>query len=176
MSRRQEVAADKKISVSINLEAWIWELAAQIESNRSKFFRELLVEEIKAELISQKVMTEDDTVSELLGDVFLSIKQYNQQLRTGRMQRKPIRSGGTSYDKVPDSMKKRAISINMENWLWELAEKAAPNRSAYFKDLFLKKVKSDLIREGLVEKDAVITKEHADMYLHKLLRQKQKVS
>jgi len=160
MKKRQETSSDKKKSVSLNLECWMWELVEELETNRSKFFRDLLLEKIKVELINEKLMSETDTVSELLGEVYLNIIQYKRKLMTATTDRKPIRRLGMKN--VSEDLRKKAISIHMENWLWDIAAKIAPNRSVFFKDLLLQKMKKDLLIAGMVKENVIIGQEHAE--------------
>ncbi|MDQ1146186.1 hypothetical protein QE429_003013 [Bacillus sp. SORGH_AS 510] len=169
MAKRQEIPSNKKISVSLNLEGWIWELVERIESNRSKFFRNLFLEKIKAELINEHVMTDMDGVTELLGEVYLNIIQYKRQLKSVITGRKPVRRVGLKKEEIKnglsEDLKKKAISINMEHWIWEIAAKIAPNRSAFFKDLLLQKMKKELINANVVKENEVIGKQHAEAYI-----------
>jgi predicted DNA-binding ribbon-helix-helix protein len=164
MKKRQEISSEKKKSVSLNLECWMWELVEGIETNRSKFFRDLLLEKIKVELINEKLMTETDTVSELLGEVYLNIVQYKRKLLTANTDRKPIRRIGIKN--APEDLRKKAISIHMENWLWDIAAKIAPNRSVLFKDLLLQKMKKDLLIAGIVKENVIIGQEHAEQFVN----------
>ncbi|WP_413300130.1 hypothetical protein AA0X95_17710 [Bacillus sp. 1P10SD] len=163
MKKRQEISSDKKKSVSLNLECWMWDLVEEVESNRSKFFRDLLLEKIKLELINEKLMTETDTVSELLGEVYLNIIQYKRKLMTATTDRKPIRRLGIKNGS--EEFSKKAISIHMENWLWDIAAKIAPNRSVLFKDLLLQKMKKDLFTAGIVNENVAVGHEHADQFV-----------
>lgn len=172
MAKKQVIPSNKKISVSINLECWIWELVERIENNRSKFFRDLLLGKIKEELMNEHVMAEADSVTELLAEVYVNITQYKRNLRREFTGRKPIRRVGNKKEESnsiqPGDSRKKAISINMEQWLWDISAKMSPNRSVFFKDLLLQKIKSELLKAEIVLGNESIGKEHTEAYIHLL--------
>ncbi|KAF0821629.1 hypothetical protein V7200_16545 [Cytobacillus firmus] len=58
---------------------------------------------------------------------------------------------------VPQEMQKKSKSVHLEQWIWDLAAQMQPCRSAAIRDLFLAKMKEDLIKAGLAEENMEIT-------------------
>ncbi|WP_264740934.1 hypothetical protein [Cytobacillus firmus] len=71
---------------------------------------------------------------------------------------------------VPQDMRKKSKSIHLEQWIWDLAAQMQPCRSAAIRDLFLAKVKEDLVMAGLAEENTEITSEHASLYIEGILK------
>ncbi|AND37976.1 hypothetical protein [Cytobacillus oceanisediminis] len=72
--------------------------------------------------------------------------------------------------RVPQEMQKKSKSVHLEQWIWDLAAQIQPCRSAAIRDLFLAKVKEDLVMAGLAEKNTEITSEHASLYIEEVLK------
>ncbi|MBG9542528.1 hypothetical protein ABE29_06680 [Cytobacillus firmus] len=70
---------------------------------------------------------------------------------------------------VPQEMQKKSKSVHLEQWIWDLAAQMQPCRSAAIRDLFLAKMKEDLIKAGLAEENMEITSEHASLYIEEIL-------
>jgi hypothetical protein len=66
--------------------------------------------------------------------------------------------------KISREMKKTSKSIHMEEWIWELSAHIQPCRSGAIKELFFDRIRTELLKEGLIEKDAEITKEHGELF------------
>ncbi|MFE8699203.1 hypothetical protein ACFYKX_01065 [Cytobacillus sp. FJAT-54145] len=71
MSRRILNQEMKKQSKSIHLENWIWDLASQLEPCRSAFVKELVLEEVKRELLKKGLVDEDTRIKKEHGDLYL---------------------------------------------------------------------------------------------------------
>ncbi|MDM5227635.1 hypothetical protein QUF73_15745 [Cytobacillus sp. NJ13] len=71
---------------------------------------------------------------------------------------------------VSQEMRKMSKSIHLEQWIWDLAAQMQPCRSAAIRDLFLAKVKEDLVMAGLAEENTEITSEHASLYIEVILK------
>ncbi|KML41944.1 hypothetical protein LIS77_01995 [Cytobacillus firmus] len=71
---------------------------------------------------------------------------------------------------VPQEMQKKSKSVHLEQWIWDLAAQMQPCRSAAIRDLFLAKMKEDLIKAGLAEENTEITSEHASLYSEEILK------
>ncbi|WP_286137451.1 hypothetical protein [Bacillus sp. 7894-2] len=67
-------------------------------------------------------------------------------------------------------MQKKSKSVHLEQWIWDLAAQMQPCRSAAIRDLFLAKMKEDLIKAGLTEENTEITSEHASLYSEEILK------
>jgi predicted DNA-binding ribbon-helix-helix protein len=154
----------KKITVSINLEDWLWNLVDQVTDNRSRFLRELLLGEIKRELTAQKVMEDNGEVNELLGEVYVNMAEYKSKLKGSVTERLPVRR--------KPNIGSKTMGVHMEKWLWDVTSRITPNRSVFFKTLLLKAIKAELVRAGKADADTFITREHAESYL--LLKQELK--
>jgi hypothetical protein len=72
---------------------------------------------------------------------------------------------------VPYEMQKKSKSVHLEQWIWDLAAQMQPCRSAAIRDLFLDKLKLELLEAGLIKEDTNITKEHADLYIKEILKE-----
>jgi hypothetical protein len=72
---------------------------------------------------------------------------------------------------VPYEMQKKSKSVHLEQWIWDLAAQMQPCRSAAIRDLFLDKLKLELLEAGLITEDTNITKEHADLYIKEILKE-----
>lgn len=145
------------------MEGWLWNVVDQVADNRSKFFRELLLDEMREELVSQKVMAENGEVTELLGEVYLSINIYKSKLKAAVAERLPVRS--KIRVTAQDELRSKIMGIHLEKWLCDIAGKIAHNRSVLFKNLLIKTIKAELLRAGLVEKDTFMTEENAESYI-----------
>jgi hypothetical protein len=135
MGTRQLDLSSKKVSCSIYLEVWMWDWVDSLEGNRSEFFRNLIKDEIKRELMEQGLMTEEDVVTETLGEVYKNIKKYKRNLTGSFNQRRFIRDTRVSVERT-----RKAISITIDKWLWDIAGSIEYNRSLYFKKLLLNKL------------------------------------
>jgi hypothetical protein len=71
---------------------------------------------------------------------------------------------------VPQEMQKKSKSVHLEQWIWDLAEQMQPCRSAAIRDLFLARIKEDLIKAGLAEEGEEITSKHATLYKEEILK------
>ncbi|MFZ7947065.1 MULTISPECIES: hypothetical protein [Bacillaceae] len=163
MKRGRTCPSSKKITVSLHMEGWLWNVVDQVADNRSKFFRELLLDEMREELVSQKVMAENGEVTELLGEVYLSINIYKSKLKAAVAERLPVRS--KIRVTAQDELRSKIMGIHLEKWLCDIAGKIAHNRSVLFKNLLIKTIKAELLRAGLVEKDTFMTEENAESYI-----------
>ncbi|MFE8700496.1 hypothetical protein ACFYKX_07725 [Cytobacillus sp. FJAT-54145] len=76
---------------------------------------------------------------------------------------------------VPSELKKQSKSIHLEKWVWDFSSELEPCRSAFVKELIIEEIRRGLMKEGLVDEDTRITKEHGDLYLN-LNRQRANVS
>ncbi|MCA1041899.1 hypothetical protein LCM00_20595 [Bacillus infantis] len=65
---------------------------------------------------------------------------------------------------ISREMKKTSKSIHMEEWIWELSGHIQPCRSGAIKELFLDRIRTELVKEGLIDEDAVITKKHGELF------------
>ncbi|OCA85700.1 hypothetical protein A8F94_12555 [Bacillus sp. FJAT-27225] len=163
MRIKKEKGTLDKVPISINLEEWIWETVDRIQANRTQFFRELFLEKMKKELLHAKLIGENDQMTEAFADYYRILCQQKRRKLPVRLDRSRVRSRNAG-ENVPASIKKKPVSLNLESWIWELISNLDPNRSAYFRRLFLAKVKNDLVSAGVIRGDAVIGKIHGDLY------------
>ncbi|MFD2444718.1 hypothetical protein ACFSO7_12155 [Bacillus sp. CGMCC 1.16607] len=72
-SKRGTNEKSEKIPISVSLEAWIWELAAEIGPNRSHFFKLLLLKKINDGLMEAGYIKENTEINKVHGDVYISM-------------------------------------------------------------------------------------------------------
>lgn len=162
----------KKVPSSVNLENWIWDTVSQLDSNRSRFFRNLMLEKIKTDLIKAGLIDEKQEICEEIG------KLYEKGILSGQcpasiQERMPVKSGKTDICQ-PEYMMKRPISLNIERWLWDLMAKADPNRSRFIRNLFLEKIRRELMKAGKAKNSTLIGKVHVEVYKQYFPQRKEK--
>ena len=172
MGRKRIKDSLKKVPSSVNLENWIWDTVSQLDSNRSRFFRNLILEKIRADLLRVGLINEKQEISEEIGRLYHKgiLSRQSPVLYQGRL---PVKSANNEIF-IPEYMMKRPISLNIERWLWDLMAKADPNRSRYIRNLFLDKIRRELIEAGRAKENTIIGKLHGDVYKRYFSRKKEK--
>lgn len=165
MGRKKLKESERRLSISINLENWLWEVVDTTEKNRSQFFYSLFIEDLKAKFLKEDLVLESNNISEHTSELY-KILILNKKQRLHLVKRMPIRRGlylSKSDIVFPDN-KKTAKSISLDKWIWDLIPFIIPNRSIYFQTLLEKKIKNTLIHAGLIREGTVLTKLHGGQY------------
>lgn len=167
MARKRNSPSSRKVPIGIYLEEWIWDTVDRLESNRSVFFRNLLLEKLKKDLMDADFMElrEADEYLGHLYSAFILPKLRKKPASEGRI---PLRSKG--------SAKRKVISLHLESWIWNLVSEIEPNRSRFFKKLVLDKIKQSLMEKDLIEADETIGRNHGKLFEQLYLSENKKCS
>lgn len=161
----------EKKNSGINLERWLWTYISQSNDDRSQFINNLIKEEIKETLMMEKIMSQDDQVTELYGHVYLNLLLYKRKMKQRPFERIPVKR---SVKKTSEDCMKQPIGILLEKWIWDLTGRVEPNRSLFIKKLLLNRIKKELrnspvtISEKFLEDEGYIMKMYFEIHEKKI--------
>jgi hypothetical protein len=75
--------------------------------------------------------------------------------------------------KIKESLKRKSISINLENWLWEVVDTTERNRSHFFYSLFIEDMKIRFLRENLILDSHNLSEHTGELYKLLIINKKQ---